>query len=675
MLAVCLAGDPAGGARAAEKLRAFTVEDLVRFKEIDDVRVSPDGRRAVFTVRSADLEAGRYETDLWMVDLDGAAPARRITSRAGSETFPRWAPDGRQIAFLAKEGESTQVWSLPLEGGEARRLTSHPKSIASFDWAPDSRRLVVVAPPPDSDEEARRARERDDGYVLGRHWRNHRAWIAGPPELPPAAGAASPVPAGPAAAAQPGRPSPAALAPLTDGRFHVSQARWSADGARLALLTQPTPEADADTDATVQVVELAEPRPRQVPGSLHATAIEWSPDGGRLAFLAPFDGHGISRQDLFVWEPGAREARNLSADVDRDVEGIFWARNGRSIDMVYSRGAVGEAERLAVEGAPLSPIQLDPLWKPGHAVDAAQSLEDGWVYVRADRPHEVWITRGGAADPRPLTGINSDASRLQLPSIELARWNHVRPEIEGVVYKPAGYDPKRRYPLVVRPHGGPRLHARAEFDPLAAYLAGRGFVVLRPNFRGSTGYGDAFARGNVENWGQGPFSDIMAGADMLVARGAVDPDRLFIYGWSYGGYMANWSVGQTHRFRAAVSGAGVADLRMQYTISDARRWRFDYFRGSPFLGNEDLYRSESPVSRARLVRTPVLFIHGENDTRCPLPQGLMMYHALRDNGVETELVIYPREDHDFAEPRHVMDRARRIADWFDRHDLKPPPRR
>jgi dienelactone hydrolase len=165
----------------------------------------------------------------------------------------------------------------------------------------------------------------------------------------------------------------------------------------------------------------------------------------------------------------------------------------------------------------------------------------------------------------------------------------------------------------------------------------------------------------------------MSGADALAARGLADPARLFLYGWSYGGYLANWAVTHTDRLRAAVSGAGVADLRMQYSISDARRWRFDYFRGSPFAGHEELYARQSPVTYARQARVPTLFLHGEKDERCPPAQGFMMYRALRDNGVETEMVLYPREPHVFVEPRHVIDRARRVVEWFRVHDGEAPP--
>jgi dipeptidyl aminopeptidase/acylaminoacyl peptidase len=213
-----------------------------------------------------------------------------------------------------------------------------------------------------------------------------------------------------------------------------------------------------------------------------------------------------------------------------------------------------------------------------------------------------------------------------------------------------------------------------EFGPHDAWLASLGYLVFEPNFRGSTGYGDQFAKGNGGDWGAGPFSDIMAGVDALVAAGRADPNRLFLYGWSYGGIMANWTATHTDRFRAIVSGAGVADLRMQYILSDARRWRFDYFGGSPFEPQYlPAYWANSPVTQVGKVKTPVLFLQGEQDRRCPMPQALMMHRAILDNGGDSTLVLYPREGHGFREPEHLLDRTRRIAAFFAAHGGPPLP--
>jgi dipeptidyl aminopeptidase/acylaminoacyl peptidase len=463
---------------------------------------------------------------------------------------------------------------------------------------------------------------------------------------------------------------------LTDGALHVRSVAWSPDGSRLAISVAPNAEADASEDAQAQVIEVASGTAHDVPGSDLAGSLTWSPDGRRLAFTRAFDGRGISREDLHVWEAGSSTAaRNISQAIDRDVEALFWTPDGRAVDVLVSHGASHSLVRVAVDGGqPQSPQRFS------HSVGVVARGGDVQVFSRTDRPAELHVSTGSrgpaSAGPTPaLTSINAAAREIQLPTAEAIRWKGAPGEVEGVLFKPFGYEATRRYPLLVNPHGGPRGHSNLDFDAAVAYWTSLGYVVLKPNFRGSTGYGDAFTKGNVEDWGAGPFADVMAGVDALIARGIADSDRLFMYGWSYGGIMANWTATHTDRFKAIVSGASVADGRMQYAISDSRRWRFDYFKGSPFFdANYPTYQRESPVTHAKHAKSPTLFVVGSEDKRCPLEQSLMMYRAFKDHGVTTDLLIYPREDHGFVEPRHILDRAKRVAEWFARFDVKRPPK-
>ena len=614
--------------------RPFTLEDMAAFRSIADVALSPDGRRAVFAVRSTILGENRTQTDLWSVPVDGSAPARQLTYDRAAEGSLRWSPDGSRVAFLADRDGTRQVWALPVGGGEAVKLTSHPQSISAFDFSPDGKQVAFVAPPDKTEEEKRREREKDDGYLLGEQWRANRVWIGN--------------------------------RQLMDGRVHVRSLAWSPDGRSIAVSVAPTAEADASEDAKAQVIDVPSGQAQDVPGGDLASNLTWSPDGRRLAFARAFDGRGISREDVHVWEVGtARAARNLSTALDRDVEALFWTLGGNAVDVLIPHGARHSLARVHVNGATGTPELLERF---SHSIGLSRRAGTTQVFTRTDRPAELYVWAPDRKS-RQLTSLNPVASQVQLPMAEAITWKGPAGEIEGVLFKPFGHDAKRRYPLVVNPHGGPRGHSTLDFDPAAAYWASLGYLVLKPNFRGSTGYGDTFTKANVEDWGEGPYQDVMAGVDALIARGLADADRLFMYGWSYGGIMANWTATHTGRFKAIVSGASVADGRMQYAISDSRRWRFDYFRGSPFLdANYPLYQRESPVTHAKHAKTPTLFVVGAEDKRCPLEQSLMMYRAFKDHGVTTELLIYPREDHGFVEPRHILDRAKRAAEWIRRFD-------
>jgi dipeptidyl aminopeptidase/acylaminoacyl peptidase len=611
--------------------------DVLGFATVREVAISPDGRRAAVSVRRGDLEAGAYRTEVWSVDLAGAAAERRLTSGDGGASNLRWSPSGAEIAFVSKRGERAQVWALPAAGGEARPLTAHGESVSGFEWSPDGGRLLVRAPAPETEEEAQRRRTKDDARADGWQWRRDQLWLV-------------PVAGGPST-------------PITDGARHVQTAAWAPDGKRVALVTTATPEADSSLEARLQVLDVTTGGRSDVPGGDLAADPRWSRDGHALAFVRPFDGHELSRNDAFVWTVGSDRARNVSAALDRDVEDLSWTSDGTALEVHHAAGAVSGVARIEVATG-----RVRPLWMPGRALLSAAHGGPGWVFVPGDAPAEVWVADAAGGSPRPRTRWNDGLRERLLPRLEIVRWRSGSAEVEGVLALPIANTAARR-PLLVIPHGGPRDHSSALFDPQTAYFTSLGYLVLRPNFRGSTGYGDAFTRANVANWGAGPFEDMMAGVDALIARGLADPGRLFLYGWSYGGYLTNWAVTHTDRFRAAASGAGVADLRMQYVISDARRWRFDYFSGSPFTGHQDLYVRESPITYVGAAKVPTLFLHGAEDVRVPPAQGWMMYRGLRDAGVEAEMVVYPREGHGFEEPRHVLDRLRRIADWFARHDV------
>jgi dipeptidyl aminopeptidase/acylaminoacyl peptidase len=619
--------------------RPVTLEDTIAFTGIDDMQVSPDGARVALCVTRRVPGENRFATDIVVVPADGSAPERFVTRAPGDDCRPRFSPDGKSLAFLSDRGGTDQVFVMPVDGGEPVSVTAHAAGVAAFEWAPNGRDLFFTAEAARTPEEEAAHKRGDDAYTYGSSWRLHRLYRVAV-----------------------GSDKPQAARALTPETLHVTdQLAISPDGRHAAFISMPTPEPDASEEAKVQVLDVLGGTVTEVPDSGRAVAVAWGKTGD-LLFTRPFDGLGWSRADLFSWQPGQAKPANLTASLDRDIEQIVSGPGG-TIDLLYSRGAVSEIAALPAAGG---------AWKPGYPVVWPTRAGDARLFVRLDKPFEVWrLDRRG--DARPITHLNNGlATTLDLPRLQTCRWQSDGRSIEGVLTVPAGSGP---HPLLVRPHGGPRGQSSLEFGTQNSWFASLGYLVFEPNFRGSTGYGDAFTKGNGGDWGTGPFADVMSGVDALVAAGRADPDRLYLFGWSYGGIMANWAATHTGRFKGIVSGAGVADLRMQYILSDARRWRFDYFGGSPFLPEFlPAYTANSPVTHVSKVTTPVLFIQGEADKRCPLPQALMMHRAILDAGGQSELVIYPREGHGFHEPEHILDRSRRIAAFLAAHGGPPVPK-
>ncbi|HZN04970.1 MAG TPA: S9 family peptidase, partial [Candidatus Polarisedimenticolia bacterium] len=644
-----------GSGASTPSARPLRLEETVDFAGIEDLRLSPDGRTAALCVRKRGAGENRFATDIYVVPADGSAPERALTRAPGNDCQPRFSPDGRRLAFVSDRSGADQVWVMPVDGGEPVQAT-RGEGIGTFAWSPDGKAILFTASELPAESERRRRERGDDARLYG-DWPLSSLWRAPLSQTN-------------------GEGAPGTPVRLTDGATHVTDLiAPSPDGTRVAFVSQPTPEADASEEATVKVMEIATRMVREVPGSRRASALAWpgtapppgrgGPPSGALLFARPFDGAGWSRADLFAWRTDETGPRNLSAAIDRDIEQILVTADGGA-EVLWSRGAVTQIAPVGADGT------LGRPWSPLYPVGSSARRGEERLFVRLDRPHEVWrADRSGGV--RPITRLNAALTgTVDLPTLETFRWKSGAWEVEGVLTVPPGAaaaGPRGGpYPLLIRPHGGPRANSLLEFSPQDAWLASLGYLVLEPNFRGSTGYGDRFAKGNGGDWGAGPFADIMAGVDALIAAGRADPKRLYLFGWSYGGIMANWAATHTDRFRAIVSGAGVADLRMQYILSDARRWRFDYFGGSPFEPQHlPVYWANSPVTQVGKVTTPVLFIQGEEDRRCPLPQALMMHRAILDNGGDSTLVLYPREGHGFREPEHILDRTRRIAAFFARH--------
>ncbi len=641
---------------AAAQKRVMTAEDVVTLKAVSNPQVSPDGRQVVFVLSEPDLKANESFSHLWMVSMGGGEPTR-FTWSLKNESAPQWSPDGKWIAFVsnregrrAGEGDGaakSQIWIIPAGGGEAQQLTDIKGGVSAagfggggYSWSPDSAKIAFVSAEPASEEEQKRLKEKRDMIVVGKDIKMSQLWV-----IDVAGRQAS---------------------QLTHDRLDAGDPQWSPDGKQIAYVTRPSPKADDGVLGDIRVI----PASGGTPGLLTKnegpdTSPRWSPDGRFIAYLSGPTPNSGGQNDILVMPAGGGQPYNLTEAFDRNESGLVWSPDGKIILFQAGMGVNTHLFSVPASGGPIMPLLS------GERVAAGGRLsKDGksLVFTLSDplRPADVWIAAADGTNARPLTKMNPQVDDFRLGTTEAIRWkNRDGGEIEGLLVKPVDYQPGTRYPMIVEPHGGPAGVQTTRFNGMWQVMAGRGYVVFAPNFRGSDGYGKKHIEANVGKWGVVDFQDIMTGVDEVIAKGLADPDRLGVEGWSYGGYMSNFINTHSDRFKAAVPGAGMSNMTSFFGTTDIQRFTVYYMTGKPWETAE-VYRRSSPITNVAKAKAPALILHGEADRRVPIEQGEQMYMSLKQNGVETEMVRYPREPHGLQEPYHQIDRIERTVDWLDR---------
>ena len=630
--------------------RAMTVVDLIEVPSLSDPRLSPDGRQVVFTRSDADWEANETVSHIWRVDADGGGLVR-LTRGSEGQRSPRWSPDGRWIAFLAEreDEEATQIHLLPVDGGEAHPLTDHASSVSDPQWSPDGRWVYFLAAEPESEEAKRKEEAEDDVFAYDEDYRHRHLWRVD------------------AATGEETR--------VTGGDWSVTDYNLSRDGTRVAHHRAPTPLIDDADEAEVWVMDADGGDARRLThNAVPESGAELSPDNRRVLFTAFADGdfEFYHNDNVFVAPVGGGAARDLTADEGFEVGSATWSADGRAVYVVANTGVRRDLFRIDAESG-----AVERLTRGDHAIGSwsyAPELDRHVMTIASSAdPGEVYALGAGDAAPRRVTGVfEGIADRFLLPRQQAVTWRgEDGVEVEGLLFHPLGWQEGRRYPLVVQTHGGPASSDKFGFGGSHDYvqkLTAMGYMVLQPNYRGSTGYGDAFLRDMVPGYFNQAHKDVMAGVDALIERGLVDGERMAKMGWSAGGHMTNKIITYTDRFRAAASGAGSANWVSMYAQSDVRTYRTPWFGGTPWEKNAPIeaFIRDSPLFEAHEVTTPTIFLVGQNDPRVPMPQSVEMYRALEYNEVPTHLYVAPREGHGWRELRHRLFKANVELDWFER---------
>jgi dipeptidyl aminopeptidase/acylaminoacyl peptidase len=603
-------------------------EQVMNVRQIGDLRMSPDGRQVAFTITEP-VKGTDRNTDIYLLDVT-TRQIRQLTSSPKSETSPRWKPDGRALAFLSDREGDNQIYLLSMDGGEAQRLTEGKLSIQSFDWSPDGKQISFLAPEARTDAEDKKIRDRDDARVVDKDNRLARLWIFDV--------------------------ATKKVRQLTSGPWRVSNPQWKPNGDGLIVIASDHPERDMPTNRIYSIsasggelVEVFAPQGNRF------GQVSISPDGKTLAWQGPRDNED-EFPDVWIRPLAGGESRDLTAAVDRDFNHM-WLKDGSMLCVVQT-GFRSVFFRISPEGKPepMPRININPRTvaaTPGTIVFVGQT---------ATQPAEIYVW-DGRGTPEKISKFNEHWNKISLIQPEFFTYKSFDGmEIEGSLLKPTGYAAGAKMPLILQIHGGPAGRWQDSMDSWGQMLASRGYAVFDPNVRGSTGYGRAFLGANKADWGGGDFKDAMAGVDYLIQKGVADPDRLGIGGWSYGGYMSMWAVTQTNRFKAAVAGAGLSDLASEFgTESDS--YGDEWYFGTPYE-HLDAFIKCSPITFIKNIRTPTLLLQGEGDTTDPIGQSQQFYRGAKRYGADCDLVLYPREPHGFREEKHMIDRDRRMLEWF-----------
>ncbi|MBI5280696.1 MAG: S9 family peptidase [Candidatus Solibacter usitatus] len=631
----------------AQTLRAPDARQSLSFQSPGAVRLSPDGKLVAYTVSETDWDDNEYKTQVWVARADGSERFQ-LTRGKKSAASPEWSPAGDWLAFTTSRDGKNQVWLVSPRGGEAWALTADEGGVQGYRWSPDGRKIAFTS----QGAEPKEAKERKDKFgefeVVEQDARYAHLYVA---ELPAEAGAK------------------AKVEQLTKGEsFNVNAFSWSPDGARIAFSAGVPNVEDSSDIYVVAVADKAVKKVVSTPGP--DSAPEWSPDGAWIAYsTANAERFHYFKNDRLAAVPSAGgEPRVLTQNFDEEPRLIQWSEEGiwfgaaqKTSNVVFLldpkqgtyRRMFGD-DRFAVTGVSFS--------KDRHTVALGGSAFNAFT--------EVYVSAAAPFQPRAITDFNAQYKEFQLGNREVISWKSKDgAEIEGVLVKPANFEPGRKYTLLVVIHGGPTGVDRPFRGPDWAYpieqFVAKGALVLRPNYRGSAGYGEKFRSLNVRNLGVGDMWDVMSGVDHLIAQGMVDPARMGAMGWSQGGYISAFLTTNTDRFKAISVGAGISDWMTYYVNTDIHPFTRQYLQATPW-DDPAVYARTSPITNIKQARTPTLIQHGENDKRVPLPNAYELYQGLRDQGVEARLVVYKGFGHGINKPKqgqHVLEDNLR---WFTR---------
>ncbi|HEY6268522.1 MAG TPA: S9 family peptidase [Candidatus Acidoferrum sp.] len=661
----------AGNAPKAAASTTPTIDQSLEWKSAFNPKISPDGKRVVYEVQKTNWEDNAFERNLWIVD-SATADSHALTSAKKSSTNAEWSSDGKWIAFLSdRPGQikdtpdgKKQLYVISADGGEAQQLTKTENDVNAFEWEPESKHIAFTTTDPDPKAIKDRKEKYGDYSVVHADYQMAHLWTIE-------------VPAGSAPAPEPKR--------LTEGdKFSVGEFSWSPDGTRIAFSAQKDPDLISSVSADLYVVTVSDGVVKKIVGTPGPdTNPKWSPDGKQIAFetVAGSKYFFYTNVKLAVVAAEGGTPQILTDAFDEDPGLIGWGRDG-----IY----FAAEQRTYAHLFRLNPTTkaVEKLSAPDHTASFSFSfsLDYKRVAYRAALENqfaEIYSSSVAPWEGKKLTAMGDQLKGFALARREVISWKSADgTTIEGVLFTPSDFSMKKKYPLLVVIHGGPTgvdqpVVNADRYYPIERFVA-KGAIILRPNYRGSAGYGEKFRALNVRNLGVGDYADVISGVDSLIAKGWVDKDRVGAMGWSQGGYISAFITASSDRFKAVSVGAGISDWMTYYANTDITPFTPQYLHATPW-DDPEIYKKTSPISYIAKAKTPTLIQHGENDRRVPIPNAYELRQALEDRGVPVKMVVYKGFGHGITKPKQQRAVMEENEKWFAQYiwgekpqEPKPP---
>jgi dipeptidyl aminopeptidase/acylaminoacyl peptidase len=651
----------------AQTRRAYTLDDLAKLRTVSDPQVSPDGKWIAYTVASADVEKDKRDSDVWMVSVDGSQTVQ-LTSSKDSESRPRWSPDGKYLAFTSSRGDEeekkkgAQVWLLNRSGGEAQKLTDIKGGVDDYEWSPDSTKLALIVSdvnPADDPEKMEGWKRKTkppivvDRYRFKRDYAGYLQRFHDHLYVFDIATKKS--------------------EQITSGGFDDSHPSWSPDGTRIAFVSKrPQSDPDRSGDSNIYVVDAkpgATPKPVTTFEGEDGGRPAWSPDGTQIAYLQSDETKWFAydQAKLAIVPASGGPARLLTAPLDRAVSSPEWSADGKQLYFTVEDDRAVYLARVAASGG-----AVEPLTSGRQVVGSPSVGRDGVIAVvggTTTAPDEIHVVERGAL--RRVSKHNDEWTKdVAFSKVEDVTFSAKDGTVvNGLLARPANAA-AGKLPMILWIHGGPNGQDDHSFDSIREIFAANGYAVLQVNYRGGSGRGAKFQKAIFADWGNLEVVDLLAGVDWAVTSGIADPERLGIGGWSYGGILTNYAIATDTRFKAAASGAG-SSLQTSMYGTDQYILQYDTEMGQPWKSPEVWMKVSYPFFKADRIKTPTLFMCGVNDFNVPIAGSEQMYQALQSLGVETQLVVYPNQNHGITIPSYARDRLERYVKWYDKF-LKTP---